>query len=151
MNNQNNKKPANKSSLLIVWVVIAAVMAFSAADGGEGVFAAVAVILLVAVIVLVTGAVKKAGQKTDQKPGQNKTADTRLRPNHAEHPAGKPAFLTHRDEKFTEEAVTCRHATGKETYIQQLDSYLKAGLIDKAEYKLMKERYQKLEIPEDYH
>ena len=142
MNNQN-KKPANKSSMLIVWVVIAAVMAFSAADGGEGVIAAVAVIFLVAVIVLVAGAVKKAGQ--------NKAADTRLRPDHAEHPAGKPAFLTHRDEKFTEEAVSCHHATGKEKYIRQLDSYLKAGLIDKAEYKLMKERYNRLNIEDDYH
>ena len=148
MNNQN-KKPANKSSMLIMWVVIAAVMAFSAADGGEGVFIAVAVILFAAVIALVIGAVKKAGQKTGQKPGPNKAANTRLRPDHAERPTGKPALLTHRDE--AEEAVSCHHATGKEKYIQQLDSYLKAGLIDKAEYKLMKERYSKLEIPEDYH
>ena len=45
----------------------------------------------------------------------------------------------------------CAHSLGKEKYIQQLDNYLKAGLIDRAEYKVMKERYEKLDIPEDYH
>ena len=65
--------------------------------------------------------------------------------------AGKQpsVILRHSDE--AEEAITCQHLTGKEKYIQQLDSYLKAGLIDKAEYKIMKERYSRLEIPEDYH
>ena len=51
----------------------------------------------------------------------------------------------------TEDAVTCEHHTGKEKYFRQLDGYLQAGLIDKAEYRTLKERYSKLEIPEDYH
>lgn len=51
----------------------------------------------------------------------------------------------------TEDAITCEHHTGKEKYLRQLDSYLQAGLIDRAEYRTLKERYEKLDIPEDYH
>ena len=51
----------------------------------------------------------------------------------------------------TEDAITCEHHTGREKYLRQLDSYLQAGLIDRAEYRTLKERYEKLDIPEDYH
>ena len=50
-----------------------------------------------------------------------------------------------------EEAIHCSHLSGKQKYIQQLDSYLKNGIIDRAEYKVLRERYEKLDIPDDYH
>ena len=50
-----------------------------------------------------------------------------------------------------EQAVTCSHKTGKEKYMEQLDSFYRAGLIDRAEYKTLRERYARLELPEDYH
>ena len=65
-------------------------------------------------------------------------------------PADRPARAAVRAPE-REEAISCAHHTGKEKYIGQLDSYLKAGLIDKAEYRALKERYSKLDIPEDYH
>ena len=55
----------------------------------------------------------------------------------------------HRDE--AEEAVHCAHSRGKEKYLEQLDGFLANGIIDKAEYRLMKERYSRLEIEDDYH
>ncbi len=65
-------------------------------------------------------------------------------------PASRPVRAA-RKAPATEEAISCAHHTGREKYMQQLDSYLKAGLIDKAEYRTLKERYAKLDIPEDYH
>ena len=50
-----------------------------------------------------------------------------------------------------EEAVRCQHAGGREKYLEQLDSYLESGLIDKAEYRQMRERYERVNIPDDYH
>ena len=35
--------------------------------------------------------------------------------------------------------------------MEQLDSFLKTGLIDREEYRVLKERYMSLDIPDDYH
>ncbi len=51
----------------------------------------------------------------------------------------------------SEQAVHCAHSRGKEKYIEQLDGFLANGIIDRAEYNLMKARYSKLEIEDDYH
>ena len=51
----------------------------------------------------------------------------------------------------TEEAVHCAHSRGKQKYLEQINSFLANGIIDKAEYRLLKERYEKLELPEDFH
>lgn len=64
-------------------------------------------------------------------------------------PANRPAAAVRAP--ATEDAITCAHHTGKEKYLEQLESHLKAGLIDKDEYRVLKERYSKLDIPDDYH
>ena len=51
----------------------------------------------------------------------------------------------------SEQAVGCQHAAGREKYLRQLDEHLKSGLIDKAEYKLLCERYLRMDIDEDVH
>ena len=51
----------------------------------------------------------------------------------------------------SEQAVGCQHAAGREKYLRQLDDHLKNGLIDRAEYKLLRERYLRLDIDEDVH
>ena len=51
----------------------------------------------------------------------------------------------------TEEAINCEHTTGKAKYIEQIDGYLRTGLIDRAEYNELKARYERLNIPDDYH
>ena len=50
-----------------------------------------------------------------------------------------------------EEAIHCAHLTGREKYMEQINSFLKNGLIDRAEYNALRERYSKLNIPDDYH
>ena len=44
-----------------------------------------------------------------------------------------------------------RKVSGREKYLDQLDSFLANGIIDRAEYRTLRERYSKLEIDEDYH
>ena len=51
----------------------------------------------------------------------------------------------------TEEAINCRHSTGRAKYLEQIEGYLKNGLIDRSEYNILKNRYEKLDIPDDYH
>ena len=50
-----------------------------------------------------------------------------------------------------DEALHCEHLTGKQKYLEQIDGYLKTGLIDRNEYRVLKERYQALDIADDYH
>ena len=59
------------------------------------------------------------------------------------------AALKHPDE--AEEAIHCAHLTGRQKYLEQIDGYLRTGLIDRSEYRVLKERYMNLDIPDDYH
>ena len=45
----------------------------------------------------------------------------------------------------------CAHSRGREKYLEQIEGFLANGIIDKAEYKVLRERYEKLELPDDYH
>ena len=52
---------------------------------------------------------------------------------------------------ITEEAINCSHSTGRTKYLEQIDGFLRTGLIDRAEYNVLKARYERLNIPDDYH
>ena len=70
-------------------------------------------------------------------------------------PAGvkpHPSIRLHApDQTEAEEAIHCAHLTGRAKYMEQLDSFLRTGLIDREEYRVLKERYMRLDIPDDYH
>ena len=57
--------------------------------------------------------------------------------------------LRHRDEE--EEVISCGHKSGKEKYLEQVEGFYRNGLIDREEYKILRAKYEKLEIPDDYH
>ena len=147
MNNKKNQQPLGKGGMAIVGGIVAAIMVFAVANDEEAIIPAIGTMVIVMVVMLLSNAAnkKKGGGNSAKKP------EVKLnRPFPTPKAVKQPSALLHHSDE-AEEAITCHHLTGKEKYIQQLDSYLKAGLIDKAEYKVMKERYSKLEIPEDYH
>ena len=145
MENKNNKQPPGKGIMAFTWILIAVITAVIAANDGDTSILSVAIVVVTVALVILIDRAKRAG-KTAKTPNAAKTTVELHRP--FPQPKAKQS-ARHRDE--AEEAVTCAHATGKEKYIQQLDSYLKAGLIDKNEYKIMKERYEELDLPDDYH
>lgn len=51
----------------------------------------------------------------------------------------------------TEEAIHCTHSRGKQKYLEQIDSFLSNGIIDKDEYRVLRERYENLDLPDDFH
>ena len=78
------------------------------------------------------------------RPAQKKTVQRPVK-------TGTPAKThAHRDTE-AEEAIHCAHLTGRAKYLEQIDNYLKTGLIDKDEYRVLKNRYMNLDIPEEYH
>lgn len=135
MINQNNRQNQKKSSpnlLSAVVVVLVALSALGGIDEPELLIGIVGLVAVVAGIVFTVKAVNKNG-----KAGASRPTSARRTPE--------------RGVEHAEQAVHCAHSTGKQKYLDQLDSFLASGIIDKAEYKLMKERYSKLEIEDDYH
>ena len=73
--------------------------------------------------------------------------------------SSRPAAVKHHpsirlhapDQPEAEEAIHCAHLTGRAKYMEQLESFLRTGLIDRNEYRILKERYMNLDIPDDYH
>ena len=143
-----NKKPASKNTGLVILGVVAAIMISAAAEDPDAIIPAVITIGVVAAIVGVVKAMNKekagkTGKKTNvelhrpfPQPTVVKTKQT-------------PRAFRHKDE--AEEVMTCAHHTGKEKYLEQVEGFYRNGLIDRAEYKALREKYEKMDIPEDYH
>ena len=51
--------------------------------------------------------------------------------------------------RMADKPIHCAHSRGKEKYFEQLHSFLNNGLIDRAEYWHLKERYSRLDIDDD--
>ena len=96
----------------------------------------------------------KAASRGAARPQQAVRTRESARPAPARPAAVKhhPSIRLHApDQPEAEEAIHCAHLTGRAKYMEQLDSFLKTGLIDREEYRVLKERYMRLDIPDDYH
>ena len=85
--------------------------------------------------------------KAPARPAPQKNAP---RPAAQTRPQVRAKARAHRDTE-AEEAIHCAHLTGRAKYLEQIDNYLKTGLIDKDEYRVLKNRYMNLDIPDEYH
>ena len=143
--NQNNKKKGSKFAAIPGLIFLVIMLVMSNVDEPEIALASIAVVVVIAVIVSTISAAKKsaAGKTAPQ------TRPVQTRMTSFEKTPAASRRSAHRGE--AEEAVHCAHSRGKEKYLEQLDGFLANGIIDKAEYRLMKERYSRLEIEDDYH
>ena len=129
-------------ALLIIFGVVS-----NLAEGG-GSAESIAMLVVIAAILIIAAAFAALFKKAAA--GTAKTQTQRPTPaRHAENRrAVRPTTHAHTE---SEEAVRCAHSRGKQKYLEQLDSFLANGIIDRAEYKLMRERYEQLDIPDDFH
>ena len=68
------------------------------------------------------------------------------------HPAGaKKMRKVNGKVTASDEALHCSHKRGREKYLEQINGFLRSGLIEKKEYDVLYQRYLKLDIPDDYH
>ena len=153
--NDKNKKPENRKAWIPGVIVLAAISVFNALDGNdpEILIPIVMGLLILAAAFITISSIKKAARngRSGPVPTAPKVALNRPFPTPEKRGAARrPASVPHHADE-AEEAIHCSHVRGKQKYIQQLDSYLKNGIIDRAEYKILRERYEKLDIPDDYH
>ena len=142
MTNRERARTSNKSALSVYVVVLAILLvnALNLSAGNENLVIYITVIVVIALVwfaVAYTLAKKKSGGKTASIYNSERAKEK-----------AKQIFMR---EEFEEQAVKCSHPRGKEKYIAQLNNFLANGLIDKAEYRVLKERYEKTQVPDDMH
>ena len=147
-NNNNNKKKGKGylAPAVILFVLLSAIGEIGEMERPEALIAVlVGAVILIAILATVN-AVKKHSAGGGAAARSSAPARSAARPTArtaARHASGAA--------ERAEEAVHCHHSTGKQKYLEQLDTFLANGIIDKAEYRLLKERYSKLDIEDDYH
>ena len=145
-NNNNNKKKGKGylAPAVILFVLLSVIGEIGEMERPEALIAVlVGAVILVAILATVNAVKKHSGGTAARSSAPARSA---ARP--AARTAARPAS---RAAERAEEAVHCHHSTGKQKYLEQLDTFLANGIIDKAEYRLLKERYSKLDIEDDYH
>lgn len=154
MSSNKQKKEMKGSAVSVIIAAIIIINLISGMMAGEvsdEVFVIVPLAIIVIAAVTILRAAKKAaaGKKADAgSPARAQSARERQQPGirlHASHPA-----VTRNDYSAPDPYCVVCDQTGEDHFqrdraqrIAQLDEWLKNGLIDKAEYRALKERYEK--------
>ena len=146
--NQNNKKKGSRFAAIPGLIFLVIMLVMSNSDEPEITLASIAVVIVIAAFVVI-GSTLSAAKKSAAARRAPQTRPVQTRMTSFEKTPAASRRSAHRGE--AEEAVHCAHSRGKEKYLEQLDGFLANGIIDKAEYKLMRDRYSRLQIEDDYH
>jgi len=148
-NNSKNKKPEKKKStaIAVITLVLALFSLADSTDGDAGMFIGFVIIIaaIVGIIFAVVKIVNKAIYGDGKKPvTQTKTysAVNKWSRDSAETPIAAPAS---RPKSFVYDDKAYERNTERDMQrrIAQLDDFLKNGIIDKEEYRILRERYEK--------
>lgn len=134
MNKDRKKKKQNP-----LGVIAAIVIVFLAefADSADGIAALIFIAVIIGIAVLLVKKLKPKAAATARESTEQPRSEGR-------HKSFVPEIHLHSD--GSECVNTLR---GREKYYAQLDSFLKNGIIDRDEYNFMRERYAKMDIPDD--
>lgn len=152
MSNEKKKKLSIRTKYLIVCLVLGAIL-YKYAKPVDILFIIFAIFYIVALIVIVSiviAILKYISNKISGK--RDKRKDSLYRTESKKESIESTTMHEKVSQDVHDErAIKCTHPIGKEKYFDQLDNYLANGLIDKNEYRVLKERYDKLNIPENMH
>ena len=137
MNNDRRKNKKYNPLGVIAAIVIVFLAEFADSAEGLGVLIFIAVIVGIAVFL-----VRKLKPKASTSSAARESAEQPHR--EGRHISFVPEIHLHSD--GSECVNTLR---GREKYYAQLDSFLKNGIIDRDEYKFMRDRYAQMDIPDD--
>ena len=139
-NSKKNQSGGGKGILIALGFII--LMNVIGAGGESAILVILAIALIVAVAIIGLKAGKKAiKQKTeDQAPVQWKRPDNDRRQN-APKPAERPVYTPQAG--YNENAPAENFQRDRQRRIAQLDDFLKNGIIDKEEYKVLLSRYER--------
>ena len=133
----NKDRKKNKYNPLGVIAAIVIVFLAEFADSAEGVGILIFIAVIVGIAVLLVKKLKPKAAATARESTEQPRSEGR-------HISFVPEIHLHSD--GSECVNTLR---GREKYYAQLDSFLKNGIIGRDEYKFMRERYARMDIPDD--
>ena len=133
------KKDRKKKKQNLLGVIAAIVIIFLAefADSAEGLGILIFIAVIVGIVALLVNKLKPKAETAARESTEKPHSEGR-------HISFVPEIHLHSD--GSECVNTLR---GRERYYAQLDSFLKNGIIDRDEYKFMRERYARMDIPDD--
>ena len=134
MNKDRKKKKQNPLGVIAAIVII---FLAEFADSAEGLGILIFIAVIVGIAVLLVKKLKPKAAATARESTEQPRSEGR-------HISFVPEIHLHSD--GSECVNTLR---GREKYYAQLDSFLKNGIIDRSEYRFMRERYAKMDIPDD--
>lgn len=134
MNKDRKKKKQNPLGVIAAIVII---FLAEFADSADGIAALIFIAVIVGIAVLLVKKLKPKAAATARESTEQPRSEGR-------YISFVPEIHLHSD--GSECVNTLR---GREKYYAQLDSFLKNGIIDRDEYKFMRERYAKMDIPDD--
>lgn len=128
---KKDKKSASSSSLIVTIAVL--LMAAISAENGKNadIIRSISIPLVIIAVIMLIAKAKKANMVSpEKKPKPSSETNT-----------------VHLNSGREENAAL--GSQGKQRYLDQAELFYKNGIIDKEEYRAIKERYSKLEIPEE--
>lgn len=134
MNKDRKKKKQNPLGGIAAIVIV---FLAEFADSADGIAALIFIAVIVGIAVLLVKKLKPKAAATARESTEQPRSEGR-------HISFVPEIHLHSD--GSECVNTLR---GREKYYAQLDSFLKNGIIDRDEYNFMRERYAKMDIPDD--
>ena len=133
----NKDKKNKKYNPLGVIAAIVIIFLAEFADSADGIAALIFIAVIVGIAVFLVRKLKPKAAASARGSAEQPHSDGR-------HISFVPEIHLHSDGS---ECVNTLH--GREKYYAQLDSFLKNGIIDRNEYKFMRERYARMDIPDD--
>ena len=139
---QNSKKNPSGGKGILALIVSIVLMNIISAGGGSVIWFILAIALIIVIFVIAVKAGKKAAQKNSagSAPVQWTRPDNDRRqnaPKSAERPVYTPQTV------YNENASAENFQRDRQRRIAQLDGFLKNGIIDKEEYKVLLSRYER--------
>ena len=121
--------------------------ALSGGDGGEALGIGFGLLGLILVIVILAKAAGKARARREETPVRTQSAREKQQPSirlHSTHPAVSRQSFSEPDPYclVCEQTGEDHFARDRAQRIAQLDTWLKNGIIDRAEYRALKDRYE---------
>ena len=139
-NSKKNQSGGGKGILIALGFII--LMNVIGAGGGSAILVILAIALIIAIVVIAVKAATKAAQKNSAEaaPVRWTRPDNDSRQN-APKPAERPVYTPQAG--YNENASAENFQRDRQRRIAQLDDFLKNGIIDKEEYKVLLSRYER--------
>ena len=139
-NSKTNKSGGGKGILIVAGFII--LMNVISAGGGRAILFILAIALIAAVVIIAVKAGKKAAQKNSaaSAPARWSRPDNDRRQNAPKQPE-RPVYTP--QAVYNENASAENFQRDRQRRIAQLDGFLKNGIIDKEEYKVLLSRYER--------